>query len=377
MRCPTLCHVGKNAYLCDMKRLTLASVTLILVLPLLFMGPKEELTLSNYLFKCAQPCMMLLVFWVNYLWIFPHFYQNGNRRSALVKNALLMLLCSVFLVFTHRLEYDMREEFWHPMELRHVPPHHGQRLPEMPPERPPHHRSSHAERRMHFVVFTGLRDGFTLVLVIFVAYAVQASRRMARLKQEQQEAELRGLRHQMSPHFLLNTLNNIYSLTQFDNAKAGEAVMELSRMLRHTLYESQGEQVSLVSEAHFIHSYVELMRLRLARNVAVNVQLLVNEDSDTQVLPLLFVSLLENAFKHGVTPASACHIDICLEEDPQHVHLRIANSLHPKNEEDRSGHGIGMESVKRRLEHYYPKRHTWHYGPQGDEWVTDLTIDKC
>ena len=344
----------------------------------MFMGPKDELTLGTFLFKCVMPCMMLLVFWVNYLWIFPRFYQHESRRVAVVQNVVLVLLCSTILAMTHAAEFDQRGEKRRAMEMppppRHEIPHPGN--PSL--HRPPHHGN-----KLHFIVFTGLRDCFTLSLVIIAAYAVLASRRMERMKREQQEAEaarqeaeLRGLRNQVSPHFLLNTLNNIYSLTLLDNTKAGEAVMELSRLLRHTLYESQGDRVSLASEARFIRSYVELMRLRLARNVEVSAHLDIDEQSQTQVAPLLFISLLENAFKHGVAPTHACHIQISLEEDERHVHLHIANSLHPKTQEDRSGHGIGLNLVKKRLQHYYPNHYAWQYGPQGDEWVTDLTLDK-
>ena len=359
----------------------------------MFMGPKDELTLGSFLFKCVMPCMMLLVFWVNYLWIFPRFYQHESRRVVVAQNVVLVLLCSALLAMAHTVEFDQRGERRRAMEMpsppRHEPSQPAPYEQPTPPQyellqagspsrlRPPHHG------KLHFIIFTGLRDCFTLCLVIIAAYAVLASRRMERMKREQQEAEtarqeaeLRGLRNQVSPHFLLNTLNNIYSLTLLDNAKAGEAVMELSRLLRHTLYESQGDSVSLVSEARFIHSYVELMRLRLARNVEVSARLDIDEQSETQVAPLLFISLLENAFKHGVAPAHACHIHISLEEDERHVHLHIANSLHPKTQEDRSGHGIGLNLVKKRLEHYYPAHYVWQYGPQGDEWVTDLTLDK-
>lgn len=346
-----------------MKRLILASIALILLLPLIFMGPRDELTLSTYLLKCALPCTMLLVFWANYLWILSTYYKHENKRKVIMQNVLLVIVCSAFLAITHRMEFDMRPPLPRHPKFEHVPPHH--------------------DKPNNFVIYTGLRDCFTLTLVIFVAYAIHASRRISRLKREQQEmeaarqeAELRGLRHQLSPHFLLNTLNNIYTLSILDNNKASEAVMELSNLLRHTLYESQDESVSLASEAHFLSSYIELMRLRLAANVQVNTRILIAEDSDTKVAPLLFISLLENAFKHGVAPACQCHIDILLEEDYKQIHLRISNSLHPKTTDDRSGHGIGLQSVEKRLNFYYPNRHTWTYGSQRDEWVTDLSISK-
>lgn len=357
------CYFWWNIYLCDMKRLILASVALILLLPLIFMGPRDELTLSTYLLKYALPCTMLLVFWANYLWILPTYYKHENKQKVIIQNVLLVIVCSAFLAFTHSMEFNMRPPLPRHPKFEHVPPHR--------------------DKPNNFVIYTGLRDCFTLTLVVFVAYAIHASRRISRLKREQQEmnaarqeAELRGLRHQLSPHFLLNTLNNIYSLSILDSNKASEAVMELSNLLRHTLYESQDEMVSLVSEAKFLMSYIELMRLRLASNVQVNQHILIAEDSDTKVAPLLFISLLENAFKHGVAPALNCNIDILLEEDDKQIHLHISNSLHPKTTDDRSGHGIGLQSVETRLNYYYPNRHTWNYGAHDNEWITDLGLAK-
>lgn len=369
-----------------MKRLILASVALILLLPLIFMGPKDELMLSTYLLKCALPCSLLLVFWVNYSCIFPSYDKHESKRKVFIQNMLLVAICSAMLAITHQMEFDMRTQLTHVRpNLEHVPHYHDSHPHTNPPHsHKRHHRHKpHHDDSKHFIIFTGLRDCFTLTLVVFVAYAIHASRRISRLKREQQEmnaarqeAELRGLRHQLSPHFLLNTLNNIYSLSILDSNKASEAVMELSNLLRHTLYESQNEMVSLVSEAKFLMSYIELMRLRLASNVQVNQRILIAEDSETKVAPLLFISLLENAFKHGVAPAQNCNIDILLEEDDKQIHLHIANSLHPKTTDDRSGHGIGLQSVETRLNYYYPNRHTWNYGAHDNEWITDLCLAK-
>lgn len=385
------CYFWWNIYLCDMKRLILASIALILLLPLIFMGPRDELILSTYLLKCALPCAMLLVLWVNYLLVFPSYDKHESKQKVIIQNVLLVIVCSVFLAITHSMEFDMRaslprhNEFEQTHASHDIHAHHGHH-----PHKKFHldnkfnpHKKPHRDKPNHFVIYTGLRDCFTLTLVIFVAYAIHASRRISRLKHEQQEmnaarqeAELRGLRHQLSPHFLLNTLNNIYSLSILDSNKASEAVMELSNLLRHTLYESQDEMVSLVSEAKFLMSYIELMRLRLASNVQVNQRILIAEDSETKVAPLLFISLLENAFKHGVAPAQNCNIDILLEEDDKQIHLHITNSLHPKTTDDRSGHGIGLQSVETRLNYYYPNLHTWNYGAHNNEWITDLSLAK-
>lgn len=316
--------------------------------------------------------MLVLTFWVNYLWIMPRYFSDGSKRKVTLRNLALLLVCSGVLAGVHHMEFKQRRA------LHKFPRMEWMRKPPLR-QRPPHSEA-------HFIATTGLRDGLYLMLGIFVAYSTLASRRMARLQQQKQEAdlarnkaELRSLRNQVSPHFLLNTLNNIYSLSLIDSQRTGDAVMKLSRLLRHTLYDSQQERVSLKKEAEFMQSYVELMSLRLAPNIKVSSNLQVADDSATEVAPLIFISLLENAFKHGTAPMEQCHIHIELREvvaesGVAEVYFRIANSLHPKGENDRSGHGIGLPTVEKRLSHYYPHSHSLHYGPQADEWVAEIRI---
>lgn len=356
-----------------MRRLILYSIAFILLLPFMFGRPEDSVGWQQYLLKCTLPAMVVMVFWVNYLWILPDFYASGRKRCLVQRNLMLILLASCIQAGVHHLEFAGREiSHHHPHNKEIMHRHGGPRQPHSP---------------MHFLVTAGLRDSLYMMLGIFVAYAILASRRMERLQQQRQEAELarqkaelKGLRNQVSPHFLLNTLNNIYSLSLIDSQRTGDAVMRLSRLLRHTLYDSQEEQVSLVKEAEFIQSYVDLMCLRLTPNVKVTCELQVIPDSTRKVAPLIFISLLENAFKHGTMPAKPCHIAIEMREVPSEagngggIYFRIANSLHPKGESDHSGHGIGLPLVENRLNHYYPNRHTWHYGAEGDEWVAEIQI---
>lgn len=355
-----------------MKRLIIYSIAFVLLLPFMFTRPEDSIMLQSYLLKCVLPAMIVVVFWVNYLWILPRYNSQGGKRRVALWNLALLLACSVGLAEMHHIEFSQRKSRQKQpcMEARHRPPH---------APKPP-------RSEMHFIVNTGLRDGLYLVLGIFVAYSLLASERMKRLQQQKQDAELarqkaelRSLRNQVSPHFLLNTLNNIYSLSLIDSQRTGDAVMKLSRLLRHTLYDSQQERVSLKKEAEFMQSYVELMSLRLAPNIKVSSNLQVADDSATEVAPLIFISLLENAFKHGTAPMEQCHIHIELREvvaesGVAEVYFRITNSLHPKGENDRSGHGIGLPTVQKRLNHYYPHSHSLHYGPQADEWVAEIRI---
>ncbi len=128
------------------------------------------------------------------------------------------------------------------------------------------------------------------------------------------KSELANLRSQINPHFLLNTLNNIYSLTVIDVDKAQKAIQELSRLLQYILYDNTADKVPLQKEVNFIKNYVELMRIRLNQKVRLSVVFDVNENTTTQIAPLIFISLIENAFKHGVSAEEESFISIHFED---------------------------------------------------------------
>ena len=214
-----------------------------------------------------------------------------------------------------------------------------------------------------------------------VALALRLSREWAASEAARREAELgrtapelENLRGQISPHFLLNTLNNIYALTAFDAAKAQHAIEELSRMLRYLLYENRDETVSLEREMSFLRSYVELMRLRLPARVEVKADFRApGSDCISRVVPLLFIPLVENAFKHGVHPTEPSFIHISLHSDSEAVYFSCCNSNYPAPPREDGG-GVGLELVKRRLALAYPERHDWHYGPDASGRIYSCTL---
>ena len=192
------------------------------------------------------------------------------------------------------------------------------------------------------------------------------------------EAELSNLRNQLNPHFLLNTLNNIYALIAFDQEKAQMAVGELSKLLRHVLYENQQDYVPLCKEADFMRNYIELMKIRVTDNVKIEANINVQPNDSTPVAPLIFISLIENAFKHGLSPQGKGEIKIDLNQVDGDITCEIHNTCYPKRENDKSGSGIGLEQVSRRLELMYPDRYTWERGKteDGSQYYSRITIKK-
>lgn len=218
---------------------------------------------------------------------------------------------------------------------------------------------------------------------VFVSVFIRMSERWRKLEARQKEAEkqlaeaeLQNLRSQLNPHFLLNTLNNIYALIAFDSDRAQGAVQELSKLLRHVLYDNQQATTTLGKEADFMRSYIELMRIRLSSNVRLTTEFRIKKDSPTEIAPLIFISLIENAFKHGVSPTEPSFISITLSEEPGTVSCEIRNSNFPKTAADKSGSGIGLQQVQRRLDLSYPGRYEWQKGvsPDGREYRSAITL---
>ena len=237
--------------------------------------------------------------------------------------------------------------------------------------------------RIPFGFIFVFRDLIIYIMCIMLSITTRMSRKWRESEQALQkaemgrvEAELKNLRSQINPHFLLNTLNNIYALIAFDQDKAQETVQELSKLLRHVLYDNQQPFVTLDSEVDFLHSYVELMKIRLPKSAKVTVEDTIASPNSLMVAPLLFISLVENAFKHGISGKEESFIHIKLEhlKEKNALHFRIENSNFPKNETDRSGSGIGLEQVQKRLDLVYPNHYTWEKGVTNGIYFSDIEI---
>lgn len=234
-----------------------------------------------------------------------------------------------------------------------------------------------------------LRNLATFLASAGIALSLQLALRWQRSENERQkaetaraEAELRSLRHQLSPHFLLNSLNNIYSLVAFDQGKAQATIVELSKMLRYQLYESTAQYVPLKKEVEFLNNYISLMRIRLSESNTVKVDL-DYDDEDLLVAPNILIYLVENAFKYGAHPSKEASIDIRLSVKDRHLTFFCRNSICQQksvcgdSEDKERGAGLGLQQVKRMLQIYYPKRHEWVYGADGknEQYQSFLSIE--
>ena len=195
-------------------------------------------------------------------------------------------------------------------------------------------------------------------MAIGIALSIRYVMRQQERKQQEVEAELAWLKNQINPHFLFNTLNNISSLAQIDGDETQEAIMQLSDLLRYAMYETNKPKVKLEGEVDFMRNYIDLMKLRCNEMTRINCQLSI-VNYQLEIAPLLFISLIENAFKHGMNSNEPATIDIRLEQQDDTLVFICDNTNNPKPTKDRSGSGIGLDNTRRRLDLLYPGRYTW------------------
>jgi hypothetical protein len=228
-----------------------------------------------------------------------------------------------------------------PTELRSQP--RGQRPGDLPPF-------------LNSFMLAMLILGFDLGLATTFKW-FKLERERESLEKERVKSELAFLRNQLSPHFFMNTLNNIHALIDIDTEEAKESIIRLSRLMRHLLYDSEKELIPLSKEVSFIQSYVDLMKMRFTEKVKVT--FIVNSDiSNIMVPPLLFTSLIENAFKHGVSYKQDSFVKIELSTNSNKLIFAISNSRSDTNQNpDESASGIGLENTTKRLDLLYPSKY--------------------
>ncbi len=211
------------------------------------------------------------------------------------------------------------------------------------------------------------------VFIQFLVIAIAVGLRSIMRANESMTAELTWLKHQLNPHFLFNTLNNISSLTQIDPDKAQESIGQLSDLLRYALYDSEADRVPLESEVEFMDNYIDLMALRCNELTTVTKELEAPQ-GHVEVAPLLFISLVENAFKHGVNARYPSFVRVSMRYQDGQLLFRCQNSLFEKQGSDHIGSGIGLENMKRRLELLYPGRYTYKQQAYDGTYTVEVSL---
>ncbi len=285
-------------------------------------------------------CVLFLLH--NYL-VAPLLLRRGKPWAYVVATAVLLVLFGLFMVLTQ------------------IGPDPSMRPPEPPDGAfpPPEMRDGPMPMNPEMLkVLLGMMLIAANLGIKYQFHAAHAAARVRELEKENLQQRLDALRYQINPHFFMNTLNNIHALVDLEPEKAKESIVELSKLMRHILYDAGTPTIPLAQEMEYLRHYVALMRIRYPEGVEVLLDMPEN-DGGAQVPPLIFASFAENAFKHGVSYETESYVRISLAVENGKIIFRCANSQKaPLPQEEASG--IGQENIRRRLDLLYGDRYTLH-----------------
>ncbi len=304
------------------------------------------------------------------------------------KRKRAMYFCSIAAIVGLFVVYQCTnkptDEFRPPKEhADRIDRHHGPMDEGFAHEMPPHLRDGHPHphRAKRPPVFMGEHDIIALIILIlmlgmnlgvkFYFKSSHDAKQLMALEKENLEQQLEYLKYQINPHFFMNTLNNIHALVDIDPEKAKGTILELSKMMRFILYEGDKKGVPLSREFEFIRHYVTLMRLRYTDKVDVQIDL-PSEAPDYELPPLMLITFIENAFKHGISYQhdSFVHIKAVIENNK--LHFECSNSKAEKPNEEKGG--VGLTNVKQRLNLIYGENYTLNIQDDPDRYNVELEI---
>tara|TARA_B100000497_G_C7684809_1_gene414838 strand:+ start:306 stop:1367 length:1062 start_codon:yes stop_codon:yes gene_type:complete len=268
------------------------------------------------------------------LWIVPNFFLKAKN----VKGTLISIIGLLIIVILYRLQIYyvayplMYDEF-------------------------PHYFTLEPKRILYSMVDV-VPPIALLSTIQLINNKIQSQHREKELLHQKLESELRYLKAQTNPHFLFNTLNNIYALARKNSPNTSEAILHLSDILRFMLYECSSKRISIASEVKIIKDYIQLEKIRFNKKLRLLDQYEMDNPSQL-VAPMILLPLVENAFKHGVGNSRfESEIDIKLKLDQGNLNFSIRNTFEI-DQGNKEFEGIGIANVRRQLELIYPDKHSF------------------
>ncbi len=323
---------------------------------------------------------LAVVFFVNRFLLVPFILFRGGApnylRYILSAVALILVVVTAFILISKPAQgnFQPSPQQRQSQQSPHPPP---------PPQLGPSSNSSinppppGPEQRgpiplyVNVLIFSILLVGFDTGLRLSVKL-VGSEQEKVKLEKEKMETQLTILKNQVSPHFFMNTLNNIHALIDINTTEAKEAVIRLSNMMRYLLYETESGKTSLSSELEFVRSYVDLMKIRYSENVIINLNI-PERIPEKQIPPFLFTSLIENAFKHGISYKAKSFVIVDIAIDDNRLLLAVKNSIASQGIKD-SPSGIGIDNTRKRLDLLYGDKYHLDILNDGTEFNVNLSI---
>ena len=250
------------------------------------------------------------------------------------------------------------------------PPPDGKHLP--PPHLRPKSPGFYVQHGLLFFVLGLIPVAFCCAIhLIFLMAQVRKER--AENEYLQGQAELKILKYQINPHFLMNALNNIHAQIEFDGPGAQESVRMLSKLMRYMLHDAASERVELHKEVEYLRTYVEIMRRRYIDAVDITLDLSQGLPS-VMIPPLLFINLVENAFKHGVSYNHDSFVHISVKVENGYVVCCVRNSRFPSETPSDEKSGLGLDALRKRLDLLYANKYVYESQVTDSDYFVELRI---
>jgi hypothetical protein len=304
-------------------------------------------------------------FYLNFYFFIPKFYFQ-KKYFTFLGLILLFFFCTILFV-----------KFIHPPRIE------GTKIPTneagMPifsenPLAPPSPLPRNSPKNNEVIIFVYGQIIFKLIITFLLSLAFRIYGKWQLAEKEKIRAELSFLKAQINPHFLFNTLNGIYTLAIKKSDNTPNAILKLSSIMRYVINEGHHDYVSLEHEIKYIEDFVSLHKMRLASNITLDYQINV-ENKTLKIAPLLLISFIENAFKHGLNTQEDCQIDIHILEDKNVLNLFVKNKIYITELREEEKSGIGIENTKKRLSLLYPNNHSLNISNRDNYFVVDLKIN--
>jgi len=359
--------------------------------PLLFMNRTQDSSSSTY-FIILSPWYWLfcatyiVLFYLNAWYLVPQFVFK--KRYVIYGGMVLLLLVCVYFLrpFDNLLDHNLRQSPRPKAMLGALPadtlsldgkslyfgplPHQDMRMQD-PLFKPV---TTHASLNIDMV---GL---FIFIMIMGLSIAVSTvekwqvtEQKMIKAEAEKAHAELSFLKAQINPHFLFNTLNNIYALSVTDSKNTSASIMKLSNIMRYVTDEVVEDLVSLQSEVDCINDYIDLQRLRLGKKTILNFEV-TGAISNQRIAPLVLMTFIENVFKYGISKHEVAKINMKLDIDGSKLNFFCQNTIFDNGSSGKRK-GIGIANTRQRLNHIYPGRHKLEITKEDDLFTVNLEIN--
>jgi len=332
----------------------------------------EEAFIRSSLFILVQ-CS---VFYLNYSLLLPMLLEK-KQYLLYITSVLFLLAVGIYIVFRI-------EQFLTPRELQSLI---ERGFPGEFPENP-HQRGMQGMGRRAIANNRGFIqrmvyfNGFLILFILFISTILRnlvtgrkRERDALQLKNQLLEAETTMLKWQINPHFLFNTLNNIFAMSKLKLDSTPDAIHRLSTMLRYVIYDCNRDKVALDQEITYLKSYVELQRLKEDFGDRVTYDF-PESDLSLPVAPLLFIAFVENSFKHSrIEDTPGSWIRISMKTEGTRIFFGCSNSIPQIRPAGGLSRGIGLENVRKRLGLLYPGQYSLEIKEENSTFTVDLTID--